>query len=148
MSGSLDALSGGDLALEVLTALEKQNPLFSAETFPRVEFADIKSALDRLASRAMIVYETIEREEAVLEPEAESIVQNGSHEARVFKALRAAMDGLTVQELENAVGEKSVTKIGQGKAFKENWIVKGKDGKLMANVSWFILPQCNLCYSC
>lgn len=84
----------------------------------------------------MITYETNDREEAVLEPEGQEIAANGSHEARVFEALRQAVDGLTVSELESAVGDKNVVKVGQGKAFKSKWIAKGKEGKLVASVSW------------
>lgn len=83
----------------------------------------------------MITYETNDREEAVLEPEGQEIAANGSHEARVFEALRQAMDGLTIPELEAVVGDKSVVKVGQGKAFKSKWIAKGKEGKLVASVS-------------
>ena len=74
----------------------------------------------------MVAYETLEREEALLEAEGELIAEKGSHEARVFEALRAAVEGLTMQELEKAVGDKGYTKIGQGKAFKEKWISKTK----------------------
>lgn len=125
-----------DLTGEVLHALSKHEPLLSAEAFPSIKSVDVKSALDRLASRSMITYETIEREEPVLEEEAEEIAANGSHEARVFEALRKAMDGLTVAELEKAVGDKNVAKLGQGKAFKSKWIAKGKEGRLVASVSW------------
>jgi phenylalanyl-tRNA synthetase alpha chain len=124
----------GDLASEVLHALSKQDPILSTEAFPSAKFADLKSALDRLGSRSMISYKTIEREEAILEPEAEEIASNGSHEARVFEALRQAVDGLTVSELEAAVGDKNVVKVGQGKAFKSKWISKGKEGRLVASV--------------
>ena len=51
----------------------------------------------------MITYDTIDKEEPILEPEALEIAANGSHEARVFEALRHAMDGLTVAELEAAL---------------------------------------------
>lgn len=81
----------------------------------------------------MVTYQTIENDEATLEPEAEGIVKNGSHEARVFEALRQAVEGLTVQDLEKAIGDKNVTKVGQGKAFKEKWIAKTSDGKLKAS---------------
>lgn len=124
----------GDLAIQILQALDKQSPLLTAEAFPTLASQDVKAALDRLGSRSMITYETIEREEAVLEAEAEQIAAHGSHEARVFEALRKAMDGLTVQELEQAIGDKTVTKLGQGKAFREKWIAKNKDGKLVASV--------------
>ncbi|ATY58834.1 phenylalanyl-tRNA synthetase alpha chain [Cordyceps militaris CM01] len=124
--------TSGDLATQILLALSTQSPILTAEAFPALASQDVKAALDRLASRSMITYETIEREEAVLEPEAEQIAEHGSHEARVFEALRKALDGLSVQELEAAIGDKNVTKLGQGKAFREKWIGKNKDGKLVA----------------
>lgn len=124
----------GDLPSEVLQALSKSEPILSSEAFPSQKSADVKSALDRLASRSMVTYETIDREEAILEPEAVEIEANGSHEARVFEALRNAMDGLTVAELEAAVGDANVARAGQGKAFKSKWIGKGKEGKLVASV--------------
>ena len=126
-----------DLALEVLRALSNNDPILSSDAFPSKKSTDVKSALDRLGSRSMVTYETIDREEAVLEPEAVEIEASGSHEARVFEALRKAVEGLTIPELEKAVGDKNVAKVGQGKAFKSKWIAKGKDGKLIASVSWF-----------
>jgi phenylalanyl-tRNA synthetase alpha chain len=83
----------------------------------------------------MIRYETIDREEAILEDEGAEIEGNGSHEARVFEALRTAVEGLTVKELEAAIGDKKAASLGQGKAFKSKWIAKGKDGRLVASVS-------------
>ncbi|CCF32679.1 tRNA synthetase class II core domain-containing protein [Colletotrichum higginsianum] len=123
----------GDLTSQILLALSKKDPILSAEHFPEFQFVDIKAALDRLASRSMVIYESIDREEAVLEAEGKQIAEHGSHEARVFEAVRKALEGLTVQELEAAVGDKNVTKVGQGKAFKEKWIKKGSDGKLVAS---------------
>ncbi|KAI1360541.1 phenylalanyl-tRNA synthetase alpha chain [Xylaria arbuscula] len=125
-------LEGGDLTSQILHALDKTAPLLSAESFPASNFADIKAALDRLASRSMVEYATIQRDEVLLEPEGESIVANGSHEARVFDALRAAVDGLTIHELETTIGDKNISKLGQGKAFREKWIAKTADGKLKA----------------
>lgn len=132
-----------DLATEVLQRLNLQEPLLSADAFPAIPYQDVKAALDRLASRSMVTYETIEREEPVLEAEAEQIAAHGSHEARVFEAVSKAMEGLTIQELEQAIGDKAVTKVGQGKAFKEKWISKGKDGKLVATVriTCSVLPR-------
>ncbi|KAL2889408.1 phenylalanyl-trna synthetase alpha chain [Ceratocystis lukuohia] len=124
--------SNADLASIVLQKLDKVSPILSTEAFPSVPFTEVKSALDRLASREMVAYKTLESEEAVLEAEGEQIAAHGSHEARVFSALRQAMEGLTVQELEKVIGDKTVTKVGQGKAFKEKWITKAKDGKLVA----------------
>lgn len=125
----------GDLTSRILYALSQKDGLLSTESFPEVPFIDIKAALDRLASRSMVTYETIDKEEAVLEAEGQQIADHGSHEARVFEALRQAVGGLTVQDLEKAIGDKTVTKVGQGKAFKEKWVKKSDDGKLVAVVS-------------
>lgn len=128
----------GDLPSEILLALSNSEPILSSEIFPSYKSADIKSALDRLGSRSMITYETIDREDAILEPEAVEIEANGSHEARVFEALQQSMEGLTVQELEEAIGDRNVVKLGQGKAFKSRWIVRGRDGRLVASVSYIL----------
>ncbi|KAH6709631.1 phenylalanyl-tRNA synthetase-like protein alpha chain [Leptodontidium sp. MPI-SDFR-AT-0119] len=125
----------GDLPSEVLEALSKNEPLLSSEAFPSQKSADVKSALDRLASRSMVIYETIDREDAVLEPEAVEIAANGSHEARVFEALQQAVAGLTISELEAAIGDKNVAKVGYGKAFKSKWISKGEGGRLVASTA-------------
>ncbi|KAI2601797.1 tRNA synthetases class II core domain (F)-domain-containing protein [Hypoxylon sp. NC1633] len=122
----------GDLATTILQLLNKSSPLLSADAFPGASFVEVKAALDRLASREMVSYDTIEREEAILEPEGEQIAANGSHEARVFDALRSAMNGLSLQDLEKTIGDKNVAKIGQGRAFKERWISKTSDGKFIA----------------
>ncbi|KAK1772868.1 phenylalanyl-tRNA synthetase [Phialemonium atrogriseum] len=116
--------STGDLTSEILQALSKSDQILSTEAFAQVPFDSVKAALDRLSARSMVTYEQIERDEALLEPEAENIVSHGSHEARVFEAVRKAMGGLSIQELETEIGDKTVTKLGQGKAFKEKWIKK------------------------
>jgi phenylalanyl-tRNA synthetase alpha chain len=123
-----------DLTHQILHALSEAEPLLSVEAFPQATFTDLKAALDRLGSREMVKYDTIDREEAILEPEGETIAANGSHEARVFEALRQAVEGLTVQELEKTIGDKNVTKVGQSKAFKEKWISRTKDGKFKTAV--------------
>ncbi|KAK8048290.1 tRNA synthetase class II core domain-containing protein [Apiospora phragmitis] len=120
-----------DLIPEVLQALDKTDQISSSDAFPAVPFEIMKATLDRLTSRSMTTYEQVEREEAVLEPEAETIVAHGSHEARVFEAVHKAMEGMSIQDLEKAIGDKTVTKMGQGKAFKEKWIKKDGD-KLVA----------------
>ena len=121
-----------DLTVEVLKTLSKSDgPILTADTFPSQSFASIKSALDRLQSRSMISYETIDREEAILTKEAEGIAANGSHEARVFDAVMKAMGGLKIKELPTVVGAESA-KIGQNTAFRNKWIKKNGD-VLVAN---------------
>jgi phenylalanyl-tRNA synthetase alpha chain len=130
---STTAGSGGDLALEILQILSQTDSFVTAVRFPDISNDQIKSAIDRLKSRSMIAYDTVEREEAILEPEGEQIVAHGSHEARVFEAVHQGLGALTIQDLESKIGDKNVTKLGQGKAFKEKWIKK--DGsKLVALV--------------
>jgi phenylalanyl-tRNA synthetase alpha chain len=85
---------------EVLNALaESQGALLSSEAFPTVPAISVKSALDRLASRDMVTFKTFDREEFVLSEEAKGIVANGSHEAKVFEAVRQAVDGLKISDL-------------------------------------------------
>ncbi|KAI4223500.1 MAG: hypothetical protein L6R36_005379 [Xanthoria steineri] len=116
-----------DLLSQVLDALSQaQGSIFSNDAFPAVDFTTIKSALDRLGSREMIIYTQIDREEANLTPEAVGIAAQGSHEAKVFEAVRQAVDGLKIADLPAIVG-KETAKVGQGKAFKEGWIKKDKD---------------------
>ncbi|KAK3687662.1 tRNA synthetases class II core domain (F)-domain-containing protein [Podospora appendiculata] len=112
-----------DLTSEILHALSNADPILSSETFAQIPFEGLKAALDRLSARSMVAYEQVEREDAYLEPEAEVIVSHGSHEARVFEAVRK-MNGLSIQDLETEIGDKTVTKLGQGKAFREKWIKK------------------------
>lgn len=125
--------STGDLPSEILQLLSKKEPILSVEAFPSLKSNDVKAALDRLASRSMVTYETIEREEMILEPEAEGIVEHGSHEARVFEILSTQMEGLTLAELEKSMSKEEV-KVGQMRAFKAKWIGKGQGGRFVATV--------------
>lgn len=85
---------------QVLAALaESDGPLLSTEAYPQATSAAVKSILDRLASREMVTYETIDKEIFVLSEEAKGIVANGSHEARVFEAVRQAINGLKISDL-------------------------------------------------
>lgn len=89
-----------DLTAEVLNILSQTDEkILSTDAFPSAPSSEIKSALDRLKSREMIVYETIDKEEAVLTPEAEGIAANGSHEAKVFEAVLQAVDGMKISDL-------------------------------------------------
>lgn len=124
-----------DLSTQVLEAVASAAslPLLSSEAFPTVDSLHVKSALDSLASRDMITYVTIDKEEAELTDEAAGIVKDGSHEAKVYEAVCKSLGGLKISELAKAVGASSA-KVGQGKAFKEGWIRKDGD-KLVKAVS-------------
>lgn len=89
-----------DLTAQVLDALsETDKPILSTDAFPSITPADIRGALARLQSREMVIFDTIDREEAILTPEAENVAANGSPEASVFNTVRAAMEGLKMSEL-------------------------------------------------
>ena len=89
-----------DLTAEVLDLLSQSDkPILSNDAFPSTPSMEIKSALDRLKSREKIIYDQIDKDEAHLTPEAEGIAANGSHEAKVFEAVRAALEGVKITEL-------------------------------------------------
>lgn len=90
-----------DLLTQVLQAVGNASslPLMSTDAFPGVESLVLKGALDSLSSREMVVYKTIDHEEAVLTDEAQSIVNDGSHEAKVYEAVCGALGGLKISEL-------------------------------------------------
>ena len=112
---------------EVLASLSKTDgALLTSNAFPRVSFVKVKSAVDTLKSRDMITYKQVDREEAILTPEAEGIAANGSHEAKVWEAVRRAMNGLKISDLPGTVGKESAG-VGQGKAMKNGWIKKDGD---------------------
>lgn len=117
-----------DMTAPLLEALDTApaGTLLSSDAFPSTPSAAVKSALDRLASRQMVVYETRDREVVVLTGEGEEIVANGSHEAKVFAAVVAALDGLKIGDLPAVVGKENA-KVGQGNAFKRGWIKKDQD---------------------
>ena len=88
------------IANEVLQALSEANDsIISKDAFPSIDFVQIKSATDSLKSRDMVTYKQLDREEVYLTPEAEEIARDGSHEAKVFEAVRQAVDGLKISEL-------------------------------------------------
>ena len=103
---------------DVLNALgQSDGPLLTAEAFPSTPFVKVKSALDTLKSRDMITHSQIEREEAILTPEGEGVAKNGSHEAKVFEAVRAAVEGLKIDELQ--VRRNNCTPAGLGCTLRE-----------------------------
>jgi len=61
-----------------------------------------------------------------LTDEGRQIVQNGSHEARVFAAVPA--DGISQPDLAKAIG--ATAKVGLGKAMANGWLTTNKDGKV------------------
>ena len=89
-----------DLTTKVLDVLSQTDELIlSTDAFPSTLSVEVKGALDRLKSRDMVSYETIDKDEALLTPEAEGIAANGSHEAKVFEAVLQAVEGMKISDL-------------------------------------------------
>lgn len=116
-----------DLTTAVLDLLSaSDSPILASNAFPSAPPLKVKSALDRLGSRQMIEWKALDKEVLTLTKEGEEIAANGSHEAKVFAAVVAALDGLKIADLPGIVG-KDNAKVGQGNAFKRGWIKKDKD---------------------
>lgn len=77
-----------DLTREILTAIDDKGSITSTQDFPDVSQAQIKAALDRLGSRSMIEYDTSDKEVVQLSREGEQICEEGSHEYKVWDAVR------------------------------------------------------------
>lgn len=87
-----------NLTQDILDLLDTKDTLQSNEDFPTTSQAEIKAALDRLASRSMVEYKSINTDKVALTPEAEGIVEQGSHEFRVWKAIKER-GSVTMKEL-------------------------------------------------
>ncbi|KAK5165903.1 Phenylalanyl-tRNA synthetase, beta subunit, cytoplasmic [Saxophila tyrrhenica] len=120
----MQANGTSDLTSEILRTLESNQPLHTAETFPHASQAEIKAALDRLASRGMVEYDTNDAEQVVLTEEGQQICDEGSHEWKVWEAVKSK-GRIPIKELEKVVGPSA--KVGQGNAFKLKWIKKDGD---------------------
>ena len=79
---------GQNLTQEILDLLDTKEPLHTNEDFPAVSQAEIKAALDRLASRSMVEYKSLDSEKVLLTPESEGIVAEGSHEFKVWQLVK------------------------------------------------------------
>jgi phenylalanyl-tRNA synthetase alpha chain len=104
-----------DITQQVLNALDKSETFKSSEAFPNLPTAQLKAALDRLASRSMVEYATVTVEQVVLEKEGQTIAEQGSHEYKVWKAVSSA-GKVAIKELATIVGD--AAKFGQGTAMK------------------------------
>ncbi|KAI9146547.1 hypothetical protein BKA69DRAFT_1171634 [Paraphysoderma sedebokerense] len=117
----------------ILETLDKQGSIkdtaaLTLEGKPVDQLA-ILGVLNSLMSREMLTYTTIEVDKWVLTDEGNEIADSGSHEAKVFNAIPAGSEGLSIPELQKLLGD--AAKIGQGKAFKNKWIGKSASGNLI-----------------
>ncbi|KAK3726137.1 Phenylalanyl-tRNA synthetase, beta subunit, cytoplasmic [Vermiconidia calcicola] len=120
----MQANGTSDLTLDILSTLDTQQPIHTAEAFPHASQAEIKAALDRLASRSMVEYETNDSEQVILTEEGQQICDEGSHEWKVWEAVKSK-GRIPIKDLEKIVGPSA--KVGQGNAFKLKWVKKDGD---------------------
>jgi phenylalanyl-tRNA synthetase alpha chain len=114
---------GRDLTLDILHQLESTDPFQTEDVYPQKTQAELKAALDRLASRAMVEYDTNDTEQVILTGEGQQICDEGSHEFKVWEAVKkAGRLGLKDPALSTPSA-----KIGQGNAFKQQWVKKDGD---------------------
>lgn len=86
--GPVPVLEQRDLPQEVLNLLDEKPTIHTSEDFPEIPQPEIKAAIDKLRSRSMLQYETSDTEQILLTPEATTICNEGSHEYRVWDAVR------------------------------------------------------------
>lgn len=82
--------SSGDLTKQILEALDQQQTYITSKQFPERPQNEIKAALDRLSSRQMVQYDTAEVDHVSLTAEGKTICDEGSHEYKVWDAVRKA----------------------------------------------------------
>ncbi|KAF2497039.1 phenylalanyl-tRNA synthetase-like protein alpha chain [Lophium mytilinum] len=127
--GPVPVLEKRDLPQEVLNLLDEKPTIHTSEDFPDVSQPEIKAAIDKLRSRSMLQYETSDTEQVVLTSEGKGICDEGSHEYKVWDAVRQS-GRLPIKELPSHVGADSA-KVGQGNAFKNKWIKKDGDALVL-----------------
>jgi phenylalanyl-tRNA synthetase alpha chain len=87
-----------DLPTEILTLLSQKDSFATNDAFPNVPQVEVKAAIDRLGSRDMVEYDTQEKEIVLLTEESERICEEGSHEYKVWDAVRRK-GKLSIKEL-------------------------------------------------
>src|ERR1700753_4252756 len=95
-----------DLTPQVLQVLNSSDgPVLTSDAFPNATFVSVKSAVDKLRSREFLQAEQLDRLQLVLTKEGQDIADHGSNGARVFEAVRRAVEGLKIKDLPAAVGD-------------------------------------------
>ncbi|KAL9058250.1 MAG: hypothetical protein Q9162_001849 [Coniocarpon cinnabarinum] len=120
-----------DVTQLLLDTLDRKGaePIVTSTEFPSIPRAEIKAALDRLASRSMVQYTTKDTEIVLLTSEGQEICDGGSHEWKVWHAVKEK-GSIEMKELVAIVGQSA--KVGQGTAMKNKWVKKGEGSALVA----------------
>lgn len=111
----------------ILTHLASSPDAVIEDTFPwsesaNLDHASVVGAIKSLLVEGYVQAENLSTSFYALTDEGQSILENGSQEVIVLKALNAA-GKLTLPELQQQVG-KDVAKIGMGNCMKKQWVKK------------------------
>ena len=88
----------GDVTQQILDSLEDRAEINTSTEFSHIPQNEIKAALDRLRSRQMIDYQAIDSEHVLLTQEGQKICDEGSHEWKVWDAVRRK-GGIEIKDL-------------------------------------------------
>lgn len=113
------------LAHRILAALDKGPIANTSEAFPNEDPAAIQAAVLSLSDKNMITSKTIEREVWTPTAEATGILQNGSHEKRLYDEVVKSIEGLKISDVAKVLGPAG--KMGQQRAFKNGWVKNDGD---------------------
>ncbi|CAG8527071.1 4209_t:CDS:2, partial [Scutellospora calospora] len=127
-----------ELQTLVLTTLDERSTISNTKGLvtsdnQEVDQLALLGALKSLSveDKEMVKYETIEEEVWLLTDEGNEIANKGSHEAKVFNTIPIGEEGIAISSLREILGDETA-KIGQGKAFKNKWVVKNGDNLVRA----------------
>ncbi|KAJ2793956.1 Phenylalanyl-tRNA synthetase, beta subunit, cytoplasmic, partial [Coemansia furcata] len=112
-----------DLKLSILKTLAATGSIEdTAVTFNNVSSDTVLGAIKSLQSHEMVTHKILTTEVWTVEPEGQDQLDNGSYEARIFYAVPAGEQGVSIDELKTKFG--AIANLGQGKGLKNKWIKK------------------------
>ena len=130
----------GDVDLEglVLRSLSADGVINDTMDFAAahgVDHQDLVGTIKSLLVDAYVVDEQISKTLWALTGEGEQVVANGSPEYQVYNAVPADADGISMTQLQVAIGE--IVKIGLGPCMKNKWLKKQGESvvKIASNVN-------------
>jgi phenylalanyl-tRNA synthetase alpha chain len=111
----------------ILTYLSASPETVIDDTYPwsqsnKLDHKTVVGAIKSLLADKYVVVENLETSFYALTDEGQSILDNGSQEILVLKALNEA-GKMSIPDLQSQVG-KDVAKIGMGNCMKANWVKK------------------------
>ncbi|KAJ2725547.1 Phenylalanyl-tRNA synthetase, beta subunit, cytoplasmic [Coemansia sp. Benny D115] len=112
-----------ELKLNILNKLASEGSIADTKTaYAELASEKVLDALKSLESQEKVTYKSLNSEIWTIEPEGQDQLDNGSYEVRIFNAIPAGEEGITISELSAKYGK--VAGLGQGKCLQNKWIKK------------------------